>query len=240
MIKKTLLSLILIASVSCGELQQVIDQLPDGEGISEAEIGQGLRQALNQGIENQVTRLARENGFYGNEAVRILLPEQLQKVDRTLRSIGLGNLADEGLLLLNRAAEDAVGRATPIFVDAISGISFADARQILLGDDDAATRYLEGRTATSLYNSFNPVIRESFERGGADRVWEQLITRYNNIPLVDRVNPDLSDYVTQQALEGVFLMIEQEESEIRSSISSRTTVLMKRVFALQDGFGTGQ
>ena len=150
MIKKTLLSLILIASVSCGELQQVIDQLPDGEGISEVEIGQGLRQALNQGIENQVTRLARENGFYGNEAVRILLPEQLQKVDRTLRSIGLGNLADEGLLLLNRAAEDAVGRATPIFVDAVSGISFADARQILLGDDDAATRYLEGRTATSL------------------------------------------------------------------------------------------
>lgn len=240
MIKRMLLTLVLISSVSCGELQQVIDQLPDEGGISQADIAQGLRQALNQGIENQVARLAQENGFYGNEAVRILLPEQLQKVDRTLRSIGLGNLADEGLLLLNRAAEDAVGRATPIFVDAVSGISFTDAREILMGETDAATRYLEGRTETSLYNSFNPVIRESFERVGADRIWEQLIARYNSIPLVERVNPDLSDYVTQEALEGVYLMIQREEAEIRSKISSRTTLLMKRVFALQDGFGSGQ
>ncbi|MBC2839883.1 DUF4197 domain-containing protein [Robiginitalea sp. SC105] len=231
--------LICLTIVSCGELQQVIDQFPEGGGVTEAEIAQGLRQALNQGIEKQVAKLAAENGFYGDEQVRILLPEQLQKVDRTLRNIGLDQLADEGLLLLNRAAEDAVGRATPIFVDAVSGITFAHARDILLGNDNAATSYLKGRTEIPLYDAFRPVIKGSFERVGADRVWGELISRYNRIPLVQPVNPDLADYVTREALQGVYEVIAREELEIRTRISSRSTLLMKKVFALQDGFSSG-
>ncbi len=234
MYRRVLTALLCFVALSCGELQQVIDQLPEGGGITEAEIAGGLRQALDQGIDRQVVKLAAENGFYGNQLVRIGLPEQLQRVDRTLRDIGLGNLADEGLLLLNRAAEDAVGRATPIFVDAVSGITFADARDILMGPDNAATTYLRGRTQGALYDSFNPVIQNSFERVGADRVWQQLISRYNSIPLVDPVNPDLADYVTREALSGVFTMIAREELEIRNTLAARTTQLLKKVFALQD------
>src|SRR5699024_7742854 len=127
-------------------------------------IARGLRQALDQGIDKQVTKLTKKDGFYGNPLVKIMLPKELQKVDKTLRDIGLGSLADEGLKLLNAAAEDAVKEATPIFVDAVRGITFADAKNILLGPDNAATSYLEGRTDKALYSKFNPVIQSSFSR----------------------------------------------------------------------------
>jgi hypothetical protein len=212
-----------------------VNQLPQGPtGIGNAEIAQGLREALNMGIEKQVNKLALENGFFRNELVKILLPEELQKVDKTLRDVGLGNLADEGLRIINRAAEDAVGEATPIFVDAVKGITFTDARQILLGSDNAATQYLEQSTKTKLYNKFNPIIKNSFQKVGADQIWSNIITRYNNLPLTNDVNPDLTDYTTNEALEGVYTMIAVEEQEIRNKISSRTTDLLKRVFALQD------
>ncbi|NKI33006.1 DUF4197 domain-containing protein [Croceivirga thetidis] len=220
--------------VSCAELQQVVNQLPQGGPLSEQEIGAGLRQALDFGIEKQVTSLAKEGGFFKNELVKILLPEELQKVDKTLRDIGLGNLADEGLRIMNRAAEDAVGEAIPIFVDAVKGISFNDAKNILLGEKDAATRYLQQGTEEALYTKFNPVIKTSFEKVGADEIWNSIITRYNQIPLTKKVNPDLTDYVTQEALEGVFTMIEVEENKIRTNYSSRTTDLLRKVFALQD------
>jgi hypothetical protein len=178
--------------------------------------------------------LTTEDGFYKNELVKILLPAELQKVDKTLRDIGLGNLADEGLKVLNRAAEDAVAEATPIFVDAVKGITFNDARDILLGNDNAATLYLTRTTQVPLYDKFHPVIQESFEKVGAERVWNTLITRYNNLPMTMDVNPDLTDYVTQEALKGVYTMIAVEEKEIREKVSSRTTVLLRKVFALQD------
>ena len=155
-------------------------------------------------------------------------------MDKTLRDIGLGSLADEGLKVLNRAAEDAVKEATPIFIDAVKGITFADAKNILLGSDDAATQYLTSRTEQALYSKFNPVIKNSFNKVGADQIWENLITRYNNIPLTNNVNPDLTDYVTQEALKGVYKMIAVEEKQIRTKYTSRTTDLLKRVFALQD------
>jgi len=234
--KKILLSLLILTSFSCAELQDVVNSLPGNEsgGINEAMIGNGLRQALDFGIQKQVSKLTKKDGFYKNSLVKILLPEELQKVDQTLRDIGLGNLADEGLKVLNRAAEDAVSEATPIFVDAVKGITFNDAKNILLGPDNAATNYLKGRTQTALYNKFNPVIQNSFSKVGADQIWNNIITKYNALPLVNDVNPDLTDYVTNEALKGVYTMISVEEKNIRNKVSSRTTNLLKQVFALQD------
>ena len=234
--KRTLFFLLLILTTSgCNELQQVVNQLPQGTpGIGNAEIAQGLREALDQGIDKQVQKLSLKDGFFKNDLVKILLPDELKKVDKTLRDVGLGNLADEGLRILNRAAEDAVGEATPIFVDAVKGITFGDAKQILLGADNAATQYLEQSTSTELYNKFRPKIDSAFKKVGADKIWNSLITKYNNLPLTNNVDPNLTEYVTQEALEGVYTMIAVEEKEIRTKLSSRTTDLLRKVFALQD------
>lgn len=234
MLRKIGIVTILILFVSCAELQQVVDQLPQGTTLGNEEIGNGLRAALDKGIAKQVSKLTQTDGFYKNELVKILLPEELRKVDKTLRDIGLDNLADEGLRVLNRAAEDAVSEATPIFINAVKEISFNDAKAILLGDDKAATSYLTNVTQKQLYNKFNPVIKSSFEKVGADKIWSSLINKYNSIPLTNNVNPDLTDYVTSQALKGVYTMIAVEEKEIRTKVSSRTTDLLKKVFALQD------
>lgn len=235
MIKKLLVFTIFLQCISCGELQQVIDQLPQEQsGIGNAQIAEGLRQALDKGIDKQVSKLTQEDGFFKNELVKIALPAELQKVDKTLRDIGLASLADEGLKVLNRAAEDAVGEATPIFVNAVKGITFNDAKIILLGNDNAATLYLTGQTETDLYAKFSPVIKSSFEKVGADKVWSNLITKYNSVPLTNNVNPDLTDYVTQEALKGVYTMIAVEEKEIRNNVSARSTDLLRKVFGLQD------
>ncbi len=220
---------------ACAELQDVVNNLPQQGGVlSNADIAAGLRQALDQGIDKQVSKLTQTDGFFKNELVKILLPAELQKVDKGLRDIGLGNLADEGLKVLNRAAEDAVKEATPIFVNAVKDITFADAKNILLGNEDAATQYLTSKTQTELYNKFKPVINNSFAKVGADKIWENLITKYNNIPFTADVNPDLTNYVTNEALKGVYTMIAVEEKDIRTKISSRSTDLLKKVFALQD------
>ena len=234
MIKKLGFVAAILLFLSCNELQQVVNQLPSGTVLGNDEIASGLREALDKGVDKQVSKLTQADGFYKNELVKIFLPEELQKVDKTLRDIGLDNLADEGLKVLNRAAEDAVAEATPIFVNAIKGISFSDAKSILLGNDRAATTYLMNGTKSELYSKFNPVIKASFEKVGADKIWSSLINRYNAIPLTADVNPDLTDYVTQEALNGVFTMIAVEEKEIRTKVSSRTTDLLRKVFALQD------
>jgi hypothetical protein len=218
----------------CAELQQVAGQLPQGGILTNADIAAGLREALDKGIDTQVTKLTQTDGFYRNELVKILLPAELQKVDQGLRKIGLGSLADEGIKMMNRAAEDAVKEATPIFVSAVKNITFADARNILLGNDESATTYLRSSTSSQLYTKFNPVIKSSFSKVGADKVWSNIITRYNQIPLVKKVNPDLTDYVTNEALDGVYKMIAVEEKNIRNNLNARTSALLKRVFALQD------
>jgi hypothetical protein len=235
MIKRILILVIAIQFAGCAELQKVISQLPSGSvGLSQEQIGNGLRQALDNGIKNQVAKLTSKDGFYRNELVKILLPEELQAVDKGLRKIGLGNLADEGIKVLNRAAEDAVKTATPIFVNAVKEITFADAKNILLGDTNAATTYLQSKTSESLYARFSPVINTSFSRVGADKIWSNLISKYNSIPFVKKVNPDLTGYVTNQALKGVFTMITKEEKGIREKAGLRNTALLKQVFALQD------
>lgn len=233
MLKRIILAVVVFQLSACAELQQVINQLPNGE-LTNFQIAAGLKEALQNGISNQVTTLAVQDGFFKNEMVKILLPAELQKVDRTLRSIGLSNLADEGLRVLNRAAEDAVGEAIPIFTDAITGMTIVDAKNILLGDKNSATLYLKSATSAALYQKFNPIINNSFKKVGADKIWADLITRYNSLPLTTDVNPDLTDYVTNEALKGVFTMVEVEERGIRANIAKRTSDLLKRVFALQD------
>ncbi|MDG5492573.1 DUF4197 domain-containing protein [Psychroserpens sp. SPM9] len=236
MIRKFLAFIIIFNLTACAELQDVVNSIPQGSGgvLSNADIASGLRQALDLGIDKQVSKLTQKDGFFGNELVKILLPEELQKVDKALRDIGLDNLADEGLKVLNRAAEDAVGEATPIFVNAVKDITFNDAKNILLGNDDAATQYLTSKTQTALYEKFHPVINNSFAKVGADQIWANLINKYNAIPFTNNVNPDLTDYVTGEALKGVYTMIAVEEKEIRTKVSSRTTDLLQKVFAMQD------
>jgi len=232
--KLTLITIVLI-TISCSELQTIADQaLEEQTQVSNAQIRKGLKQALQKGIDHQVSKLTEENGFYKNDQVKILLPEELQKVDDGLRKIGLGNLADEGLKLMNRAAEDAVKKATPIFVNAIKNMSIADAKQILLGNDNAATEFLRNKTSDQLYNEFYPVVNQSFQDVGADQLWTSAISKYNKIPFQQNVDPDLSKYVTDQSLNGVFKMIAVEEQQIKEDFSSRTTDLLRRVFKLQD------
>lgn len=232
--KKAVLFLAFFPFLGCAQLQQVVNQIPTQVGISQSEIGLGLKEALNNGITKQVVKLTAVDGFYKNELVKILLPEELKKVDKTLRSIGMSKLADEGLKVINRAAEDAVKEATPIFVDAIKGMSFKDAKNILLGNKNSATTYLQNTTSTALYAKFNPVIKNSYAKVGADKVWTNIINKYNSIPLVNKVNPDLTDYTTTKAMEGVFKMVAVEENNIRTNLVSRTSDLLKRVFSLQD------
>ncbi|MFK5981392.1 MAG: DUF4197 domain-containing protein [Flavobacteriaceae bacterium] len=231
--KKLTLILLSFITFSCAELQDVVNSLPT-ETTGNIDIAAGLRQALDKGITKQVSKLTQKDGFYKNQTVKILMPEELQKVDKALRNIGLGNLADEGIKALNRAAEDAVKEATPIFVNAVKEITFNDAKGILLGSDDDATNYLRGKTNNTLYNKFNPVIKNSFDKVGADQIWEGIINKYNSIPFVNKVNPDLTDYVTNEALKGVYKMIAIEERKIRNNINERSTILLKQVFALQD------
>ena len=234
MIRKLLVVFLILNITSCDELQQVVKQLPQAGTIGNTDIASGLRAALDLGIDKQVTKLTQTDGFFKNELVKIVLPEELSKVDKALRNIGLSKLADEGLKVLNRAAEDAVQEATPIFVNAVKDITFDDAKNILLGNNDAATQYLTSKTQDALYSKFNPVIKNSFSKVGADKIWSNLINKYNSIPLTNNVNPDLTDYVTGEALKGVFTMIAVEENDIRTKASSRTTDLLKKVFALQD------
>ena len=206
--KKLVLSLVAFSLFGCAEMQQVMDQLPQGTGVlSQAEIGNGLKEALNNGITKQVSKLTATDGFYRNEAVKIFLPEELQTVDKKLRQIGLSKLADEGLKVINRAAEDAVKEATPIFVTAVKQMSFNDAKNILLGSENSATNYLQNTTTTSLQAKFTPVIQNSYTKVGADKVWSEIITKYNSLPLVKKVNPNLTEYTTTKAMEGVFKMI---------------------------------
>ena len=233
--KKIVFMFVAFGLLSCAEMQQVMAQLPQGTSVlSQGEIGSGLKEALNNGISKQVSKLTATDGFFKNEAVKILLPDELKAVDKKLRQIGMSKLADEGLKVINRAAEDAVKEATPIFVDAVKQMTFTDAKNILMGNENSATTYLQNSTSTALYAKFNPVIKSSFTKVGADKVWKEIITKYNSIPLVKKVNPDLTDYTTNKAMDGVFKMIAVEEKDIRTNLASRSSDLLKKVFALQD------
>lgn len=207
--------------------------MPSGE-VTESEIISGLKQALEFGVVEGVSLLNKEDGYFKDEAVKILLPEELKKVDDALRKIGLSKMADEGLKVLNRAAEDAVIEAKPIFVNVIKGFTMADAKTILISSNDLeATQYLQSKTSGQLAGAFSPKISASLDKVGANTIWENIINKYNSLPLVKPVNHNLTEYVTNQAINGLFIKVGNKEKEIRNSVSARTTALLQRVFGLQ-------
>lgn len=236
-LKITALAFSILFFSSCDTLNQagqILTQAGLGDP-SASEISLGLKQALEFGTTASSERLSATDGFFANAAVKILFPEEAQKVERTLRSVGLNKLADNVILSLNRAAEAAAVEAKPIFISAVKEMTFADATNILLsGQQDAATLYFKRVTNDQLSLKFQPIIQNSLEKVGATRYWNDAITAYNRIPLVGKVNPDLSAYVTEKAINGIFLEIAQEELKIRTRISARSTPLLQKVFAYAD------
>lgn len=233
--KKIVLPLLFSVSFilnGCNELYQVVNTTSSNSVFN---ISEGLKQALEVGVSSGVDLLSKDGGYFKDQAVKILLPNELRQVDSALRKIGLTSLADEGLKILNKAAESAVNEAKPIFISAIKNMTISDAMGILKGDEVAATNYLKNSTFSSLETAFAPKIEASLSRVGADKIWNDIITQYNQIPFVKKVEPNLTSYVTHQAINGLFVKIGDKEKEIRTNIAARTTPLLKSVFALQDG-----
>ncbi|OJW15797.1 DUF4197 domain-containing protein [Mucilaginibacter sp. 44-25] len=235
--KKNLLLIpfIFVGFSSCDTLNQVAQSTVQQYGNpSQLEISNGLKQALELGTDKSSDQLSAVDGFFKNAAVKILFPPEAQKVESTLRSIGLGKLADNVILSLNRAAEDAAGQAKPIFINAIKQMTLQDVTNILLGRQDAATQYFKRTTTLQLAASFKPVIQNSLNKVGATRYYSDAAAAYNRIPLVTKVNPNVSDYVTQKAIDGLFVVIAQEELNIRQNLSARTTPLLQKIFGYYD------
>lgn len=232
-ISALLLSFALLFSISsCETLKSIA-----GEVLSEPsleEIGRALKEALSNGISKGVNVLSQKDGYF-KSAYKILLPADAQKVAAKLRNIpGFNNLENELLEKINRGAEDAAKEAGPIFLTAIRSITFQDATNILMGADNSATEYLNRTTNQQLYDKFNPKIVASLDRIGANNLWRKAADAYNKIPLVTKVNNDFDDYVTKEALKGLFGKVAEEEKNIRRNRGSRTTELLKKVFAKQD------
>jgi hypothetical protein len=177
-----------------------------------------------------VALVSKLDGYFSNPEIKIPFPENARTVESKLRALGLGSQVDDVILSLNRAAEDAAKSAQPIFVSAITGMNISDALQIVSGKNDAATQYLARTTTPELKAKFTPVIKTSLDRVDATRLWAELITAYNQIPFVNRQNPDLTAYVTEKAISGLFVMIAKEELKIRQNPVARTTELLKKVF----------
>lgn len=223
-----------LSSCDPAALQRTLETLSETP-LSNEEVAKGLRQALEIGISKGSDALSAKDGYY-KSPYKILLPPEAEKVAEKLRAVpGFSNVEEVILEKINRGAEDAASKAKPIFVSAIRNITFADAMNILMGEKDAATEYLRAATYDQLYNAFNPVIVESLDKFNARKYWQDAVNTYNKIPFVEKANPDLDDYVTHQALAGLFAKVKEEEMNIRTNISARTTDLLKKVFAKQDG-----
>lgn len=222
-------------SQSLGGLFNKAKSAVTGEGaLSPQEAGAGLKEALNLGVEDAVAFLSKEDGYY-QSLYKILLPREAQQVTDRLRMVpGFGQVEQELVLRLNRAAELAARKATPIFARAIRQMTFRDAMAILLGEPDAATRYLHRSTYDALYGEFQPVIVQSLDEVHARTYWARSVNAYNQLPLVQDVNPELDAYVTKKALEGLFSLIEKKEGRIRKDAGARTSPLLQKVFAEQD------
>lgn len=202
-----------------------------GGGLSNEDIVAGLKEALSVGARNSADQLSSVDGFFANAAIKVLMPEEAKKVESTLRSIGMGNLVDKAILSMNRAAEDASKSAAPIFVDAIKSMSIQDAVGILRGTDTAATSYLKGRTTASLTEAFRPVIETSLQKTNATKYWKDVFETYNKLPTTfNKVNTDLSGFVTEKALTGIFYQVAIEEKKIRKDPAARVSDILKKVF----------
>ncbi|MEL6143396.1 MAG: DUF4197 domain-containing protein [Bacteroidota bacterium] len=218
-----------------GKLKDQADKVLSGESpLSDDEVGSALKEALNLGVQEAVTFLSAEDGYY-TSPYKILVPEEAQTVLRKVSGLpGFGNVEAELTLRINRAAESAAKKAGPIFVNAIKGLTIKDAMNILMGDQDAATRYLESNTVQALTAEFLPVIQQSLDEVNAREYWRSAVTAYNKIPFVKKTNPELDQHVTERALAGMFTLVEEKEANLRDNPALRQTELLRKVFARQD------
>jgi len=203
-----------------------------GKGnLTDGEITAGLKEALRVGTQNATGKVSAVNGFFGNQLIKVLMPPEAKKIETALRAVGMGAQVDKAILSMNRAAEDASAKAVPIFVDAITSMSIQDGISILRGSNDAATQYLKGRTTAQLTTAFRPVIQTSLNKVNATAYWKEIVTLYNKLPTTrQKINPDLTAWVTDRALNGIFVYVAQEEAQIRSNPAARVTDILKKVF----------
>jgi hypothetical protein len=235
---KNIIALFLLAAGLCASFESSGQLLKDakklisrkGSGLTEADAAKGIKEALIKGTDESVKVVSLLDGYFLNPEIKIPFPKDAQAIESKLRAVGMGKKVDEVVLSLNRAAEDAANEAKPIFVAAIKGLTISDAVSIVKGPDDAATSYLKKITSTDLSAKFQPVIKASLDKVQATKHWEELITAYNKIPLVNKMNPNLTEYVTQKAMEGLFIMVSKEELKIRKDPVARTSELLKKVF----------
>lgn len=236
--KKTITFLIALGSTTAfAQLGGITNQLKEATqgtgipaGLSEEEIGKGLKEALQKGVEKGVDQVSKPDGYLKDPQIKIPLPNEVDVVGSKLRSIGQGQLVDDVIESMNRAAEDAASGAKDIFIAAITGMSIEDAVGLLKGDEYAATKYLKSSTNDELTSKFEPNIKTSLDKVGATRYWNTMMSTYNKIPFVKKVNPDLEKYVTEKAIDGLFIQVAKEESNIRRDPAARTSDLLKKVF----------
>lgn len=217
-------------------LDAVQSQLPStggsksGAGLTDSEIGQGLKEALAQGTQKAVTTLGRSDGYFGDQAVRILMPESLRSLETPLRLAGQGDLLDSFVLSMNRAAEKAVPEAASILADAVRGMTLSDARAILTGPDDSATRYFQKTSGSRIAEKMRPIVAQATESVGATKAYKNLSASPVASALAQASGLDLDGYVTGKAVDGLFLMIAKEEKDIRANPAARSTDLLRKVF----------
>jgi len=228
---KKFLSVILLVTMlsSC----EVLSKLPTGAGvgITEAEAGQGIKEALGQGLVTAVLNLNKTDGFFGSQFYKVLLPPDAVKIENTLRDLGMGKMVDKAILSINRAAEDAVGYAKPIFVNAIKEMTLIDAINIVRGPKDAATNYFKGKTRDALLAAFLPSVKSSLDRVDATKYYADIVNTYNNFPTTfKKINPDLPSFVVGKATDALFDQIAKEEANIRENPVARTTEILRKVF----------
>ncbi|HNF43538.1 MAG TPA: DUF4197 domain-containing protein [Ferruginibacter sp.] len=234
---KKILLLVTLFSVSVNAarsqvLKDVLNKVTkstQGSNLSNDDIVSGLKEALRVGTDSSTKKLSKMDGFFKDAAVKILMPEEAKKVERTLRNFGMGSLVDKAILAMNRAAEDAASGVGTIFWDAIRQMSITDGLKILRGGDYAATDYLKSMTTKQLTEKFRPVIETSLAKTEATKYWKDLFTAYNRFSK-DPVNTDLTAYVTERALAGLFLQIGQQEQKIRKDPAAQVTDILKKVF----------
>ncbi len=220
-------ALLSISLSSC----DVLSNLPNVGGVTEAEAGEGIKEALSQGLVKAVLKLNKQDGFFGDAFYKILMPPDAQKVVNTLRDLGMGKMVDKAILSINRGAEDAAGYAKPIFVDAIKSMTLSDAIGLVKNGDTSATHFFRVKTTDKLVAAFMPVIKTSLDKVDATKYYGDVINTYNNFPTTfKKINPDLASFVTNKATDALFDLVAKEELNIRQNIAARTTELLRRVF----------
>jgi hypothetical protein len=229
---------IAIPSASGGLLDNVLKEVQRPQPGSATTVGQpdqkttisGLKEALSIGTEKAVASVSRVDGYFGNNLIKILLPEKMQKIADIVGKLGFQQQVDNLVLAMNRAAEAAAPKATALFVEAIKEMTFEDARKILTGGNTAATDYFKGKTSQELYDEFKPIVSSSMDKVGVAKAYKDMILPYQSMPFAFKDSTDLDHYVTTKALDGLFLMVAEEEKNIRTNPAARVTDLLKKVF----------